>query len=269
QPLTLTGPHLDARSLWAVGSRMARDEGLMSLMKGTSASAAREGTYSTTRLGTYEVFKDELKERTRETFDPEGLPLKVTASVIAGTIGSAIANPTDLVKIRMQAYYPPATYPYHSMRHAFSSIYNEASHNGQPPSVIAGLRFLYRGVFPTVIRGWTVAASQMPAYDHTKQVLKSKQLVREGWLAHFVCSSIAGLVVSLASNPVDVIKVRLMNDSMGLYNRSILACVNSILCHEGPLALYKGFTMCWARLGTHTVVTYMIYEQIRLVRLIP
>ena len=97
---------------------------------------------------------------------------------------SAIANPTDLVKIRMQAYHsgPP---PYRSMRHAFSSIYHES------PS---GIRSLYRGVFPTVARGWAVAACQMPAYDHTKQYLKKNSLLQEGIGAHLAASLVAGSV---------------------------------------------------------------------------
>lgn len=37
---------------------MITTEGLRSLMKGTSASIAREGTYSMIRIGTYEGFKD-------------------------------------------------------------------------------------------------------------------------------------------------------------------------------------------------------------------
>lgn len=52
--VTLLGPG----SIWAVARRMVQKEGIMSLMKGTSASTAREGTYSTIRLGTYELFKD-------------------------------------------------------------------------------------------------------------------------------------------------------------------------------------------------------------------
>ncbi|KAF8313201.1 mitochondrial carrier [Clavulina sp. PMI_390] len=258
-----------ASSVWAVGRSMVRNEGLYSLMIGTSASVAREGSYSLIRLGTYEMFKDMLKQSTVGILDPDGLTLKVAASVIAGTIGSAIANPTDLVKIRMQAYHPNGS-PYRSMRHAFSVVYQGITPNAtstslsSPPKATPGILNLYRGVFPTVARGWTVAAFQMPAYDHMKQYLKKHEVFKEGLEVHLASSLFAGLVVSMASNPVDVIKVRIMNDTTSRY-RGILHCVSDVFRFEGPLAFYKGFGMCWARLGTHTVVTYMIYEQLRLV----
>jgi len=54
-----------------------------------------------------------------------------------------------------------------------------------------------------------------------------------------------------------------MNDSKSRY-RGILHCITDVMRFEGPFAFYKGFGMCWARLGTHTIVTYMIYEQLRL-----
>lgn len=166
-----------------------------------------------------------LKSYTNGILDPNGLTLKVAASVIAGTLGrcvsfslflwpasfeqttalnaSAIANPTDLVKIRMQAYHPNGS-PYKSMRHAFATIYHErlpspASSRSTPSGTnvrrrAQGLSNLYRGVFPTVARGWAVAAFQMPAYDHTKQYLKSHGIFREGLSAHLASSLFAGYV---------------------------------------------------------------------------
>ena len=59
----------------------------------------REGSYSSIRLGLYEPLKEFFGE-----VDKSRTPLhkKVLCAGISGTIGSAIANPTDLVKIRMQ-----------------------------------------------------------------------------------------------------------------------------------------------------------------------
>ena len=39
--------------------------------------------------------------------------------------------------------------------------------------------------------------------------------------------------------------------------------VKTILENEGPMAFYKGFSMCWARLGTHTMVSFLVFEQLR------
>ena len=97
---------------------MARKEGMLSLGGGMSASMLREVVYSGLRMGTYELFKDKSVARTscpvysssanrvlprlhdasKGALSKEGLPLKVIAASIAATIGSALANPADLVK---------------------------------------------------------------------------------------------------------------------------------------------------------------------------
>lgn len=39
--------------------------------------------------------------------------------------------------------------------------------------------------------------------------------------------------------------------------------LGDLLRNEGPLALWKGFGMCWARLGSHTVVSLILFEAFR------
>ena len=45
---------------------------------------------------------------------------------------------------------------------------------------------------------------------------------------------------------VDVVKVRVMNDRERQF-KTVFDCVRIILKQEGPMAFYKGFSMCWAR----------------------
>ena len=60
----------------------------------------RESTYSTIRLGMYEPFKNLLGGK-----DPKNTPIyiKMLAGSMSGCIGSFLANPTDILKVRMQA----------------------------------------------------------------------------------------------------------------------------------------------------------------------
>ena len=62
------------------------------------ASVLREGVYSTFRIGAYEP----VKELLGASHPHSPLWKKIIAGAITGSIGSTIANPTDLVKIRMQ-----------------------------------------------------------------------------------------------------------------------------------------------------------------------
>ena len=76
-------------------------EGLHGPYKGLSASLARESSYTTIRLGLYEPYKQMLgaKEGVKVPFY-----IQACAGMLSGLTGSALANPTDLVKVRMQAW---------------------------------------------------------------------------------------------------------------------------------------------------------------------
>ncbi|KAI0050032.1 mitochondrial carrier [Auriscalpium vulgare] len=250
QQLRTQAPGGQANAFWAVGVQMARTEGAMSLMNGLTASMLREVTYSGIRMGTYEYFKDAISGATHGSLASDGLVLKVLAATVAATLGSAVANPTDLVKVRMQAHYPAGS-PYRNTRHAFASIWRSG-----------GARALYRGVDATTARGVVLSVSQICAYDQFKQSVKRRGLMREGLALHFTASMVAGFICSVTSNPVDVVKVRVMNDKEGQF-KGVSDCVRTIWTKEGPMAFFKGFGMCWARLGAHTVLSFVVFERLR------
>lgn len=76
--------------------KLAKEEGIgrRGICKGIEASAVREGTYSTMRIGLYEPIK-------RAIGAEDSLYKKFAAGALAGMIGSAVANPADLIKTRM------------------------------------------------------------------------------------------------------------------------------------------------------------------------
>ncbi|KAK7687123.1 hypothetical protein QCA50_009626 [Cerrena zonata] len=260
QQLRTQTPGARANAFWSVGLEMARKEGVRSLMGGFTASMLREVVYSGLRLGSYEYFKDKLYIMSKGALSREGLGLKVTAASIAATIGSALANPADLVKVRMQAYYPQGR-PYRNTPHAFAAIWREGASSGS--TIRGGLSALYRGVDATTVRGIILSSSQICSYDQVKQVLKRRGIMEEGLGLHLTASLFAGLFCSITSNPVDVVKVRLMTDKERKLN-GVVDCIRKIMVNEGPLAFFKGFGMCWGRLGTHTIVSFIAFERIRM-----
>ena len=113
-----------------------------------------------------------------------------------GGISSAIANPTDLMKVRMQAR---TTGEGMNMVSICQDIMRKE-----------GLGGLWRGVCPTAQRSAVVAAVQLPMYDAIKEQLLGHNLLSEGSLCHLVSSIGAGISAAAASNPVDVIRTRIM-----------------------------------------------------------
>lgn len=117
---------------------------------------------------------------------------------------SALANPADLIKVRMQAHYPDGS-PYRNTRHAFATVYREgakaAAGTGSP--VFGGLRTLWRGVEATTFRGVVLSISQIASYDQVKQMLKGHGIMQEGMGLHLTASLFAGYVV----NPMPLVHV--------------------------------------------------------------
>ena len=232
--------------------RILLDEGPRGLLKGVTASLLREFFYGGIRLGAYEPIK-ELYGAT----DPANTPLwkKIAAGGTSGMIGSAIANPTDVVKIRLQGSKVGKRYP--STFHAFLYIYQSE-----------GVRGLWRGVGPTVIRAMILTASQTSSYDHTKHTILNLGFMSEGLSLHIVSSITAGFVCSVFTSPIDVIKTRIMNQDISKEGskayKSIIDCLLKTLRSEGLSGLYKGFLPNWMRLGPHTIVCFLIFERLRI-----
>jgi len=75
---------------------------------------------------------------------------------------------------------------------------------------------------------------------------------------------ISGLVTTIASMPVDIMKTRLQSmkyvDGVPEYKGAgdVLA---KVIKNEGFFSLWKGFTPYYFRLGPHTVLTFIFLEQ--------
>ncbi|KAJ9457456.1 Mitochondrial substrate carrier family protein ucpB [Diplonema papillatum] len=230
---------------------IAAEEGLRGLYKGLGASLCREMSYSGIRFGAYESFK-ELYGAT----DPKNTPLykKLAAGASAGMFGSAVANPCDLVKIRMQSDHSGKLY--RNVFQAFGHIFKTEGFGG-----------LYVGVFQTVQRAGVLGACQAPAYDHTKHTLKNAKLMDEGIYLHLVSSFVAGIVAVSVTAPIDLIKTRVMSskplaDGTMPYTGTV-DCFMKTVRSEGIMSLYAGWVPGWMRLGPHTIVTFLVFEQLR------
>ncbi|KAF9437449.1 hypothetical protein BGZ76_000712 [Entomortierella beljakovae] len=242
-----------------------RNEGPRVLISGLGPAVLRESIYSAIRFGGYDHFKGMYSGMlgSGSNGGKSSTFVMVLSGLTSGMIGSAIANPTDLIKVRLQAYWPGAQPRYTSIAGAFKSIYTEE-----------GVRGLFRGVVPTCARAMVLTGSQLASYDSTKQwLLRQKDSIgnsvfHEGVFTHMCASTFAGLVCTITSAPLDVCKVRIMNQPVGpngkgLLYKSMMDCAFKTAYREGPLALYKGFTMCWLRLGPHTMLSLMIFESLR------
>lgn len=126
---------------------------------------------------------------------------------------------------------------------------------------------LYRGCIPTISRACIVTTCQLGAYDQCKEILVGTGTFSEGPVLHFSASFLAGFIASVASNPVDVIKTRIMDQKPGadgtLPYKGQVHCFQKTVAEEGAMALYKGFVPTFTRQAPYVIVMFMTAEQLK------
>ncbi|KAK8562764.1 hypothetical protein V6N13_018673 [Hibiscus sabdariffa] len=240
----------------SIGVRIVQSEGVAALFSGVSATILRQTLYSTTRMGLYDILKNKWTDK-----ETGNLPLtsKIVAGLIAGGVGAAVGNPADVAMVRMQA---DGRLPIDQRRNYKSVIDALGQMTKQE-----GVGSLWRGSALTVNRAMIVTASQLATYDQVKEMIIEKRVMVDGIGTHVTASFAAGFVAAVASNPIDVIKTRVMNMKAGPGAEppyaGALDCAVKTVRAEGPMALYKGFIPTISRQGPFTVVLFVTLEQVR------
>ncbi|KAK9072124.1 hypothetical protein SSX86_008556 [Deinandra increscens subsp. villosa] len=240
----------------SVGLKIYRTEGVSALFSGISATVLRQTLYSTTRMGLYEIFRTKWTDQTTGKFP---LTHKIAAGLLAGGIGAAVGNPADVAMVRMQAdgRLPAA------QRRNYKGVGDAITRMVKQEGVTS----LWRGSSLTVNRAMIVTASQLASYDQIKESIIKNGVMGDGLGTHVTASFAAGFVASVASNPVDVIKTRVMNmkveEGVAPPYKGAVDCALKTVRAEGPMALYKGFIPTISRQGPFTVVLFVTLEQVR------
>jgi solute carrier family 25 (mitochondrial oxoglutarate transporter), member 11 len=254
-PLPTTRPQIKSGPL-SVGIKILQTEGAAALFSGISATVLRQTLYSTTRMGLYEVFKQKWSDPSSGNFP---LSKKIAAGFLAGGIGAAVGNPADVAMVRMQA---DGRLPM-SQKRNYKGVLDAITKMSREEGVAS----LWRGSSLTVNRAMIVTASQLASYDQIKEAILGHEVMSDGLGTHVTASFAAGFVASVASNPVDVIKTRVMNmkvePGMASPYCGAIDCALKTIRAEGPMALYKGFIPTISRQGPFTVVLFVTLEQVR------
>ncbi|XP_031744482.1 mitochondrial substrate carrier family protein ucpB isoform X2 [Cucumis sativus] len=223
--------------------QLLNNEGPKSLYLGLSPALTRSVLYGGLRLGLYEP----SKHASDLLFGSTNIFVKIGAGAIAGAVATALTNPVEVLKMNPNSTKGPMK--------EMSRIVSEE-----------GLKALWKGVGPAMARAGALTASQLATYDESKQLLVKWTPLQEGFSLHLISSTVAGVVSTLMTTPIDMIKTRLMlqreSKRVGNYKNG-LHCAYQIVLTEGPLALYKGGLAIFARLGPQTTITFIVCEKLR------
>lgn len=219
------------------------EEGVLALWKGMAPSAARELSYSTLRFGLYKPIKQALGAGT-----PRDTPLwkMMLAGGAAGGIASAVANPTDLLKTRMQA----------------DTSKNPKSLVGHARDILSagGIAGFWRGASTTIARAVTLGAVKMASYDSAKVAVEEKGGLRQGSAPNTVAASfITAANVVVCSAPVDFLRTQVM---MGDGSKGMFAIASEAIRKEGPLVLWRGWLPQYMRILPYGTLQFIFMEKI-------
>ncbi|XP_075509274.1 uncharacterized protein LOC142545777 isoform X2 [Primulina tabacum] len=206
--------------------QVVKNEGPKSLYLGLTAALMRSVLYGGLRLGLYEPSKyvSEL------AFESTNVLVKIFSGGFAGAVATALTNPVEVLKVRLQMNAKTASGPIEQMRKIASE---------------EGAAALWKGVAPAMTRAAALTASQLVTYDESKRALRRRTSLQEGFYLHLCASTIAGTVSTIVTAPIDMVKTRLMlqreSKRVGSYKNGI-HCAYQVLLTEGPRGLYKGST---------------------------
>jgi hypothetical protein len=261
------------------------EEGVVALWThGFTGFVGRDFVYSGLRIGLYPTVRNIISlESSGET---ASLSSKIVSGCATGIIGSAIATPIDVMRVRTSVESGrvcPETSGLRGLRFATGlckgrevqfrgaiDCFRLLVHEG-------GLAGLWRGWAPTCARAAALSGAQLASYDHSKVLLlRWGFFEHEGTGLHFVCALLAGVVAATACNPADVLKSRMMVSSTsaargrdgggkggGSTRLSMLAITGSLLRQHGVLGLYKGWVPAVSRAIVSQSVQMPLVEWLR------
>eukprot|EP00092_Neocalanus_flemingeri_P036129 GFUD01039334.1.p1 GENE.GFUD01039334.1~~GFUD01039334.1.p1 ORF type:complete len:321 (+),score=64.38 GFUD01039334.1:51-1013(+) len=242
---------LQGRGVVGTLSYIAKHEGPRALYSGIVPGLQRQMAFSAIRIGAYESVKNKYMEMSGVTGGFQMLGVRIAAGVTTGTLAILVAQPTDVVKIRMQA--AGNTKQYKGVFDAYVTIkQTEGLKNG-----------LYRGMMPNIARNCIVNVGETVVYDAAKDGFISGGYMKDGIGCHFASAVVAGVTATLVASPVDVVKTRFMNSPRGKY-RGAIHCAMQTASKEGWKAFYKGFNASCLRLVSWNIVLWLSYEQIKI-----
>ncbi|XP_068644279.1 mitochondrial succinate-fumarate transporter 1-like [Aristolochia californica] len=239
------------------GTTVTRTEGVRALWKGLTPFATHLTLKYTLRMGSNAVFQSAFKDSKTGTISNRG---RMAAGFGAGVLEAlVIVTPFEVVKIRLQQQkgFSPELLKYKGPIHCAHTIIREE-----------GLRGLWAGATPTVMRNGTNQAAMFTAKNAFDTVLWKKHegdgKVLQPWQS-MISGFLAGTAGPMCTGPFDVVKTRLMaqNRTEGeIKYKGMLHAIRTIFAEEGLLALWKGLLPRLMRIPPGQAIMWAVADQV-------
>lgn len=241
---------------------IASQEGLKGIQAGLGPALFYQMAMNGSRLGFYVPIQNAIVSalahpRIGVDIDKHSPFLKMCAGAASGVIGVVLGNPLYLVKNRLQAqsvlFKVKEGYTYTGAIDGLQQVFRAE-----------GVRGWYRGLSAAVPRVVVGSATQLSSYDYAKvHFVESWMNISPGLNQQIAASILASLATVTLMNPFDVIATRMFQSSgrNTSYN-GVLDCASKTVQMEGLLALQKGWSALFFRLGPMSVLSLVLMEQV-------
>lgn len=233
-----------------VRNTIAKD-GFIGLYSGCGALVTGNAIKAGVRFLSYDHFKTMLKDENGKLSGPRSL----LAGLGAGMMEAIFAvTPSETIKTKLiddgkraVPKYPRGLIP------GTAAIVKEE-----------GIRGIYRGLFPVMLRQGANSAVRFGTYSTLKNFVSGSARPGQslpGGIT-FGIGAVAGIVTVYATMPLDVIKTRMQTLEARTKYRNTFNCAAVTLREEGILAFWRGATPRLARLVLSGGIVFTVYEEI-------
>ncbi|EGO25351.1 hypothetical protein SERLADRAFT_465368 [Serpula lacrymans var. lacrymans S7.9] len=234
---------LDAvRHIW-------RAEGVPGLWKGAGTSLLIGVPSSTLYMLTY----DHLLRSVVPSFISSPTLVPLTAGILARASITSLVSPLELIRTNLQSTPKYIDRP-HTLPSVLRSVRTQVRTHG--------VRFLWRGLGPTLWRDVPFSGVYWAGYESWKRFFDSKGYAGP-WVA-FISGAVSGTTASLLTSPFDVLKTRrqalIMSGTTSGRVTSTLPLCALILRTEGISALYAGMVPRTAKIAPACGIMIACFE---------
>ena len=183
-----------------------KKEGALSLYNGLTAGLHRSFIFGGVRVALYFPIRDFLMGDSKTP----ALYVKILAAMATGAIGISIANPTDVVKVRLQNQRKAGLASEGKSSKTQNQMYKGTIDCYKKIIAQEGVPALWTSVTANISRNSVINAVEISTYDQYKQTLLENRWLEEGTPLHLVCAAGAGLNACIFGSPIDVLTTRHM-----------------------------------------------------------
>jgi solute carrier family 25 oxoglutarate transporter 11 len=245
-----------ATSPFAIASSMIKNEGFMAMYSGLSAGLTRQIVYTGARLGLFDLFTEESKDKKYDWVN--GFAKKSICALGAGGIAAVAGTPADLALIRMQSDSMLPVEQRRNYRGVFHALGSIASTEGPLG--------LFKGAVPTATRAMALNFGMLAGNAQAKEMLQSAgaPVSVQVWGA----SAIAGFFASFFSLPFDFVKTQIQKMKPDPVTGEMpfkgpVDCAMQQVRKGGITRLWAGFPTYYFRIAPHAMITLIAQDQVK------